>query len=88
MIFIFRGPLRRLVGFQRDVQIDADTVQEGLSALCQKYPHLHGVLFDGSGHLRAVHRLALNRTLLLRSELEAPVAVDDEVEVVTALAGG
>jgi hypothetical protein len=80
--------LRRLVGFRPEVQIEADTVTGGISTLCRDYPQLRTVLLDASGQLRGVHRLALNRTMLGRSELGARVGDDDVVEVVTTLAGG
>lgn len=88
MIFVIRGPVRRLVGFKPEVHVDAPTVNQGLYELCSEYPDLRRVLLNASGQLRGVHRLALNRTLLTHSELDAPVADDDCVELVTALAGG
>ena len=88
MIFVVRGPLRRVVSFKQQVEVEAETVNEGVSALCVEYPDLKRVLLDGSGQLRGMHRLALNRTLLTKSEMDTPVKNDDVVELVTALAGG
>ncbi len=88
MIFVMRGPLRRLVGFKKEVRIDASTLPEGLRALCLEYPDLQRVLLDASGQLRGVHRVALNRTVLGGSEMQTFVGADDVVDVLTALAGG
>lgn len=88
MMLVVCGPLRRLVGFQRGVRIDASTVSQGLRSLCESYPDMERVLFDEAGHLRGIHMLALNNTMLDRSHLETPVGEDDEVELLTALAGG
>ena len=88
MMLVVCGPLRRLVGFQRQLRIDAPTVSAGLSTLCEQYPDLRGVLFDASGRLRGIHMLAVNNTMLDRQALETPVADTDEVELLTALAGG
>lgn len=88
MIFVLRGPMRRLVGFKRELRVDGPTVQDGLSALCLQYPDLQSVLFNASGELRGVHRVALNSTLLSRGEMNSAVADDDVVDVVTAVAGG
>jgi molybdopterin converting factor small subunit len=88
MIFVIRGPMRRLVGFKQRLQVDAPTVNDGLSELCVEYPDLRRALFDASGQLRRVHRLALNHTLLSPGQLDTPVAVGDELEVLTPLAGG
>lgn len=88
MIFVIRGAMRRLVEFQDQVHVDADTVEGGLHALCLDYPDLQRVLLDASGRLRGVHRIAVNRTMLNPSEPDRPVGDGDVVELVTALAGG
>lgn len=88
MIFVIRGPMRRLVGFKDQLTVDAPTVHEGLKELCLEYPDLRRVLLDACGQLRGVHRVAVNRTMLDRSEVDRSVAADDVVELVTALAGG
>jgi molybdopterin converting factor small subunit len=88
MTFVLRGPLRRLVGFRNEVHIEADTVDGGIRALCSEYPQLRNALLDASGQLRGVHRLALNRIVLSRTELGSSVKNGDVVDVVTTLAGG
>jgi molybdopterin converting factor small subunit len=88
MVFIPSGPLRRFVGFQRTMQVEGCTIGQGLDAVCRDFPELRQVLFDASGEVRAVHRLALNSAVLHGSQLDMPVAARDKVEVVTALAGG
>jgi predicted phage tail protein len=88
MIMVVGGPLRRLVGFKQQIEVEADTVEGGLRALCAQHPGLRKVLFDDSGRVRGVHRFALNHTVLGPGEMETPVGNFDELEVVTAIAGG
>ena len=88
MIFVMRGPLRRLVGFKAQLSVEGDTVSEGLRVLCEEYPNLRRALLDGSGRLRGVHRLAVNRAMVGRNELHTPVGGGDVIDVVTSLAGG
>jgi molybdopterin converting factor small subunit len=88
MICIFHGPMRRLVGFRREVYASGGTVHEALVALCASHPELRAALFDATGKVRGVHRLALNQDMLAVDELERPVTDRDVLEVVTALAGG
>ena len=88
MTITFHGPLLRYVGFQREVQISATTVQDSLEALCHRFPDLQPVLFDGRGALRPVHRLALNHSVLPRTQLNLPVRPEDTIDVITAIAGG
>jgi molybdopterin converting factor small subunit len=88
MTFVLRGPLRRLVGFRPDVEVEADTVNDAIGALCRDYPQLRRALLDAAGQVRGVHRLALNSNMLARTELNTPVNDGDVVDVVTTLAGG
>ena len=88
MTFVLRGPLRRLVGFKPEVHVQADTLDDAITALCSEYPKVRGALLDASGQLRGVHRVALNCEVLSRTEMTATVRDGDVVEVVTSLAGG
>ena len=88
MTFVLRGPLRRLVEFRPQVEVEAATLNGAIGALCRDYPQLRRALLDASGQVRGVHRLALNSNMLGRTELNTPVNDGDVVEVVTTLAGG
>jgi molybdopterin synthase sulfur carrier subunit len=82
------GNLLRFSKFQKEIQVSAPTVAEGLSRLCGELPQLRPVLLDGAGQLRKVHRLFVNRDQLMNDELARPVGADDEIMILTALAGG
>lgn len=82
------GNLRRYVDFDFDVTLDASSVLEGLRRLGARYPSVNGVLFDGDGKVRSVHRVVLNGSLLEADELERATGPGDEVVILTPLAGG
>lgn len=92
MMFRFSGALLRFTDYQKEVAVDAPDVQGALDALCTQRPVLRQVLFDGEGHLRAAHRLFLNgeqiATAELRSGATPRLGPDDQLEVLTAIAGG
>lgn len=88
MRFVLSGNLLRFSGFRREVPVEASTVEQGLAALVGSCPGLGSVLLDGSGRLRAVHRLFLNGEPLAPQELACATKADDEVTLLTAIAGG
>jgi hypothetical protein len=46
------------------------------------------VLLDGDGKFRQIHRLFVNGDQVMVGELGAPRGAGDEVQIVTAIAGG
>jgi sulfur-carrier protein len=88
MRFILSGNLLRFSEFQNEIAISAPTVAEGISQLVTTLPKLRPVLLDGAGQLRKVHRLFINQHQLTRDELGRAADADDEVTILTAIAGG
>jgi sulfur-carrier protein len=88
MRFVLSGNLLRFAGFRREVEVDAPTVEQGLTELVARCSGLGPVLLDGAGQLRAVHRLFLNGEPLAAQELGREVGAGDEVTLLTAIAGG
>jgi molybdopterin synthase sulfur carrier subunit len=83
------GVLLRFVNYQREVTVDdADTIATALDRVVSEYPALKPVLYDGSGNLRSAHQLFVNGDQVTRGDLRHPVAKDDTVDVLTAIAGG
>lgn len=82
------GNLLRFSKFQREIDIPAPTVADGIARLCGEIPQLRPVLLDGAGQLRKVHRLFVNQDQLMNDELARPVGANDEVMILTAIAGG
>ena len=89
MYITFSGNLRRFVGFQKKVLVESTTVAEGIQNLVRAYPHIRPVIMDADGCVRKVHRLFLNNELLDSDQLQQISSQsDDELLILTALAGG
>jgi molybdopterin synthase sulfur carrier subunit len=88
MKFVLSGNLLRFSGFRRELEVDAPTVAQGLTELVARCQGLGPVLLDGEGRLRAVHRLFLNGEQLTGHELEHEAQANDEITLLTAIAGG
>ena len=88
MKFKLSGNLLRFSDFRNDVTVEAETVSQGVKALCEQCPHLKQVLLDGDGKVRALHRLFLNGEQLMANEMDKATKRDDEVSILTAIAGG
>lgn len=86
MRFFLSGNLMRFSGFQREVEVDAPTVESALDRLCERHPALREVLLDNQRQVRGVHKLFLNGEPV--DSLQAAVRADSEIAVVTAIAGG
>ncbi len=86
MRFFLSGNLMRFANFQREVEVRAGTVQEGLEVLLAQHPSLREILLDGAGQVRGVHKLFLDGEPL--DSLAQAVSDRTEVAVVTAIAGG
>ena len=88
MNLAFSGTLLRFVNFQKNMQIEANSIEDALKKLAQKYPQSAGVLFDDAGNVRKVHQLFLNGKQVDPSNIHNPVAETDRLDVLTAIAGG
>jgi len=88
MTFVLSGNLLRFSKFQREIPISAPTVAAGITQLVGNLPELAPVLLDGAGQLRKVHRLFLNQDQLSNDQLAQPATENDEVMILTAIAGG
>ena len=88
MIFRFSGTLLRFVGFQKEIAVEAATIEGGLVALVEKEPQLKPILFDGGGAVRSTHRMFLNGEQLSPGDSTRAIGPKDSVDILTAIAGG
>lgn len=88
MTFRFSGLLLRFVDYERNVPLPASTLGEALTLLNQRYPRLRPVLQDNTGKLRGTHRLFVNGQLVARPSDTMSLAEEDDIEFLTAIAGG
>lgn len=84
----FSGLLLRVVDYQRDITISAGTLGEALDIAENRYPQLRPVLRDGDGQLRRAHRVFINGEQAGDVDLATELSDADEVEFLTAIAGG
>ncbi|MGI5239291.1 MoaD/ThiS family protein [Dactylosporangium sp. CA-139066] len=88
MVIRFSGLLLRFVDYQRTVTLPACTLGEALALLESSHPRLRPVLQDNTGRLRGTHRMFVNGELVPRPTDATPLDDNDEVEFLTAIAGG
>ena len=88
MVIRLSGTLLRFADYQKEFRIDAPTLKEGISHLVEQYPEVGKALFDKLGQLRASHRLFVNGSQVVKTDIGRSVANEDVVDIVTAVTGG
>jgi hypothetical protein len=88
MRFKFSGNMLRFAHFQDQITIDAHTIEQGVQSLVTEVPSLKPVLLDGQGRVRSIHRFFFNGELVGRDALGTPAGAQDEISILTAIAGG
>jgi molybdopterin converting factor small subunit len=84
----FSGLLLRLVDYQRTIVVNATDLNDALTQVEARFPRLRQVLRDSEGGLRGTHRVFINGELTKSAAVTMPLAGSDEVEFLTAIAGG
>jgi sulfur-carrier protein len=84
----FSGTLLRFVNFQKNITIDAATANDALSMLSITYPKARQVIYDGDGKVRQVHQLFLNGKQLRAEDMNNTLKPSDQLDILTAIAGG
>ena len=81
--------LRAQAGGQSTVEVAGTTVREVLASLVSDYPGLGTNILDESGDLRKfVNVYVDDEDIRFLDKLDTPVAADDEVAILPAVAGG
>jgi sulfur-carrier protein len=74
---------------ERRIDLDGVTVEDVLRRLGDRYPLLQNAAFDGDGTPRPHITLFLNsKHIIGNSDFEKEVTEDDEIAVISAIAGG
>lgn len=84
----FSGTLLRFVNYQKTVEVDAVSVNDGIKMVAEMFPQSGGVLYDADMNVKEVHQIFLNGKRLLRDQLNEEASPDDKVDIITAIAGG
>jgi MoaD family protein len=86
---IIPTPLRAYAGKQESVELQASTVGEALASLTSRYAELKKHLYADDGRLRSFVNVYVNdEDIRYLQELATPVAANDEVSIIPAVAGG
>jgi sulfur-carrier protein len=88
---IIRVPtqLRPLAGGASEVRVEGDTVAEVLKGLDASHPGFAERLFDDSGKLRRfVNVFVADEDIRFLDGVDTPVAADQTVSIIPAVAGG
>jgi len=80
----YQGP----TGGRDRVDVAGATVGDCLDAVCERFPGLRELVFDASGAVHKFVTVFVNGDEIARAALATPVAGDDEVEILAAIAGG
>jgi len=88
MKFHFSGNLIRYVDYRREIEVDGTTLKEGVDNLVRSFPDFRRVIQDTEGEIRLIHRFFLNGVHLEPGDVHCSVGPDDDVTVLTPIAGG
>ena len=82
-------PLRRLTNNQRQVQVNAGTIQEVIDGLEQQFPGIRERLCEESGEIRQfINFFVDGEDIRFRDGLATKIGDGDAVSIVPAAAGG
>lgn len=82
-------PLRKLTNEQEVVEASGSTIEELLASLEANHPGLRERICDESGNVRRFVNIFLNdEDIRFLDNQKTPVAENDEVSIVPAIAGG
>lgn len=88
MRFYLSGNLMRFTDYDREIDVEADTVHAAIMTLVDHYPALKPVLLDRGQDVRTVHQIFCDGEVILPEHLHTKVAPDADITILTALAGG
>ena len=80
----YRGPTQGTA----EIHVEGENVLECLEAVERKFPTFLPQVLDEDGNLHRFVKLFKNGTRLGREALREPLAPEDELEIIAAIAGG
>lgn len=80
----YRGPTQG----QDTIAVEGASVGACLNAVGERFPGFAEQVFDGTGQVHRFVSLFINGDEIDRDALDHPVAPDDRVEILAAIAGG
>jgi molybdopterin converting factor small subunit len=80
----YQGPTQG----EAEIWVEGTTIQECLNAVAARFPGFGELIYNTDGQLPHFVRVFVNGTLIDADVLGAQVAMDDEISVLAAIAGG
>jgi molybdopterin synthase sulfur carrier subunit len=80
----YRGP----TAGEDEIRVDAATVRECIEAVEARFPGFRDQIVDGGGALHRFVSLFVNGDEIARDRLDVPLAREDRLEILAAIAGG
>lgn len=82
-------PLQKLAGDKAEVNVEASTLRDAISALADQNEEFKTRLLDDNGELRRFVNVYVNEEdVRFLEKLDTPLKDGDEVSIVPAIAGG
>ncbi len=82
-------PLRKFTAGQEEVEVEASTVGEALTALVEDHPDIKPKIMSDDGEVRRfVNIFAGDEDIRFQDKLETVLEEGDQVSIVPAIAGG
>ena len=78
----------RFSDYDREIDVEADTVYAAIMTLVDRYPALKPVLLDREQDVRTVHQIFCDGEAIRAEHMHTKVAPNADVTILTALAGG
>ena len=88
MRFYLSGNLMRFSDYEREVDVEADTIYSGIVALVDRYQDLRPILIDREGCVRDILQIFLDGEQITVEDLQNAGHPQANVTILTALAGG
>jgi molybdopterin converting factor small subunit len=80
----YQGPTRG----EAEIWVEGTTIKECLNAVAARFPGFGELIYNADGQLPHFVRVFVNGRLLDADVLGARIAMDDEISVLAAIAGG
>ena len=88
MKIVLSGTMLRFTNYNRKIEVEATNISNAIQSLTAAYPSVKKILLDGAGNVRSVHRLFLNSEMISEADMQRPLKPDDQLDIITAVAGG
>lgn len=83
----FPSNIGERIGDISSVEVTAPTLRSALAAFTRRYPEVDRIIWR-DGELNPAVAVFLNDQIVVGSELDCPIAVDAEIDILLAVSGG